>query len=182
MGDGPSQNEHITVDYQTSSLGQLNYRFMTRLSYALRGIFVPQKGPPPHTFKDDTFRIHFPSKRTASNAPNSVRRVDLFSQPTQPGTDDCAILDQSLVDIVPGSLLSHSKIIYVKWTNTYGLSKSYVCVTSANLSPTAWSSAWECGVLLIGQQAECLQFEEPGQRYKAKDKWEYGERKIFHIR
>lgn len=99
-----------------------------------------------------------------------MTRLDLFSLEVSPGSEEERFLDATLVDNPLGALLSHAKVLQVSWRNSSAVG-SYVCVTSANLSPTAWGSSWECGVLVAGQRAEAIDLGLPGERYRGAEKW-----------
>jgi phage terminase large subunit-like protein len=99
-----------------------------------------------------------------------MRRLDLFSLGVSPGSEEERFLDATLVDNPSGALLSHAKVLRVSWRNG-SAADTYVCVTSANLSPTAWGSSWECGVLVAGQRAEAVDLGGLGKRYRSVDKW-----------
>jgi hypothetical protein len=99
-----------------------------------------------------------------------MKRLDLFSLKVSPSSEEGRFLDATLVDSPSGALLSHAKVLRVRWQDS-SQAGTYVCVTSANLSPTAWGSSWECGVLVAGQRAEAIDLGQPGKRYKCVDKW-----------
>jgi hypothetical protein len=158
------------MEYATSSLGRLQKPFRTRLWFALEGQYHGHGQVPVYRRKDQVFTIRFPSTQSASTAPNCMKRLDLFSLKVSPGSEEGRFLDATLVDSPSGALLSHAKVLRVRWQDS-SQAGTYVCVTSANLSPTAWGSSWECGVLVAGQRAEAIDLGQPGKRYKCVDKW-----------
>jgi phosphatidylserine/phosphatidylglycerophosphate/cardiolipin synthase-like enzyme len=143
---------------------------MARLSFALQGEYYGNSSVPLYQETDRNVRIMFPSAHTASVAPNCKRRVDIYSLPVVPGGTEAKILDNALVDYAPGQLLTHSKVLRVRWQDKVR-SCAYVCITSANLSPTAWNTNWECGVLITGIHATQLDIQLAGSRYEVQDKW-----------
>jgi hypothetical protein len=143
---------------------------MARLAFALQGQYYGKSGVPLYERDDRILRIRFPSARAATIAPNCMRRVDIYSLPVVPGSEEADILDNALVDYAQNELLSHSKVLCVEWQDGSAKGK-YVCITSANLSPTAWNASWECGVLIKGIHAHELDIGLAGSSYEAKDKW-----------
>jgi hypothetical protein len=158
------------VEYLASSLGRLSHRFLAQLLFALEGQYYGKAEVPLYKRNNHVFRIRFPSARAATVAPNCKRRLDIYSLPVVPGSDEAEILDAALVDYEQGQLLSHSKVLRVNWEDGM-ITGTYVCITSANLSPTAWGGSWECGVLMKGTHARKLDIGLAGPRYQAKDKW-----------
>jgi hypothetical protein len=166
----PPAGAKIDVEYATSSLGRMSKRFRAQLWFALEGQYHSHGIIPTYERRDHTFRIRFPSAQSASSAPNCIRRLDLFSLEVSPGSEEEKFLDATLVDNPPKALLSHAKVLRVTW-QIGSVVRTYMCLTSANLSPTAWGSSWECGVLVAGQRTKAVDIGDSSVRYRCRDKW-----------